>query len=227
MSVCVDTVLSLDGLGELKAVEGLNAPNGIAMYSRDALLKAKKDIEAIYPSRPGLFDKNKIAAREMSLARHQQMVAKAERRLALAKIKNAFYVSLRPHDAAVSRINFELSELNKLQGKPASPKSKRPKKGGKPKRKSPSRSSKRSRRSKDSDDMDSESDSEWKGDEGDEGDDGDDLASLEERFGSLDQAPAPPSPRDEELRVRLARLDGMPAPPISPSRPMSAPVRAV
>jgi len=119
MSVFVETVLSLDELAELKVANETKTPQGGGSFSAVQLKAEKKAIQNRYPTRPGLFAANKIAAREVARARHDKSIVKAERRIVLRKIRNTFNISLKVFDDAVARIDFELSELKKSQGKPA------------------------------------------------------------------------------------------------------------
>jgi len=208
MSVFVETVLSLDELLELKRADETKTPEGKGSFSAVELLAKRKAIADRYPTRPGLFRKNKIAAREIARTRHHKSMVKAERRIVLAKDRNAFNISLQTFDDAVSRIDFELSELKKSQGRPSKddedqqPKRKRAKvekprarRGSKsPKSESP-KARGRNRGGKFRGSYE-ESDEEWE-DEGDEGDEGDnsgddpEMVAVADRLRQLEKDASP------------------------------------
>jgi len=214
---------SLDELEELALAEAAPGPQEGKKYDRDQLVAKRKTFEAKVP-RKGFFMARKIAAREISRVRHDKLVIKAERRIALKKDRHVFNLSVKPFDDAVARIDFEIGEIDKDLGRPPKddegekkPKRKRAKSSSPRSSKGKSvRRSKRTRRSPGkyrepmtSEDEDSEEDSEesWE-EEGDEGEDGDSLSSLNERLARLQEDP-------------IDRL-----PQVPQARPMSAPVQA-
>jgi len=213
---------SLDELEELALAEAAPLPQEGKKYDRVALVAKRKAFEAKVPDRKGFFMARRIAAREMSRVRHDKLIVRAERRIALKKDRHVFNMSVKVFDDAVARIDFEIAELDKDQGRPLNEEAgEKPK----PKRKSSSKSprskkgkdksvrkSKRTRRSpakyresreaSEEDESEEDSDSDWEG--GDEVDDVDSLSSLNDQ---------------------LSRLPAVPQRPVSV--PMSAPVRAV
>ena len=108
MSVCREPVLSLDDIAELK-VDAEVTPDDVAKYSCAALLEKRKAVEGRYPQKPGFFDKNKVAARELYCTRYPAQAIKAKRRVDEAEKRYKFFMGLKKFDAAVARIDFELS----------------------------------------------------------------------------------------------------------------------
>jgi len=224
MSVCVEPVLSLDGLEELKAVEALPTPNGVGSYSRSELLAKRKAIEARYPTRPGLFGKNKMASREMARTRHDKAMVKAERRIVLAKARNVFNVSLKAFDEAVARIDFELAELKKSIGEPMEeegPKRKKaktgPRKAEKPRKRASKHADAEESKHDDRPKRTRHSPGKYREPEESDTEEGE-LASLQARLEKLQQ----PDPMVVALQARLAILERGPTP-----MEMSEPMRAV